>query len=42
MHQNQYFTANKDKWDTKEVTAAGKAMNNALYILQYAKRYLLG
>ena len=30
----------KDEWDTKEDT--GKSMKNTLYILQYAKRHLLG
>ena len=34
------FTVSKDEWDTKEDT--GKSMKNALYILPYAKRYLLG
>ena len=34
------FAVNKDEWDTKEDT--GKSMKNALYILQYAKRHLLG
>ena len=33
------FAVSKDKWDTKEDT--GKSMNNALYVLQYAKRHLL-
>ena len=34
------FTVSKDEWDTKEDT--GKSMNNALYILRYAKRHLSG
>ena len=34
------FAVSKDEWDTKEVT--GKSMKNALYILRYAKRHLLG
>ena len=34
------FIVSKDEWDTKEDT--GKSMKNALYILQYAKRHLLG
>ena len=34
------FAVSKDEWDTKEGT--GKSMKNALYILQYAKRHLLG
>ena len=34
------FAVSKDEWDTKEDT--GKSMKNALYILQYAKRYLSG
>ena len=34
------FAVKKDEWDTKEDT--GKSMKNALYVLQYAKRYLLG
>ena len=34
------FSVSKDEWDTKEDT--GKSMKNALYILQYAKRHLLG
>ena len=34
------FAVSKDEWDTKEDT--GKSMKNALYILQYAKRVLLG
>ena len=34
------FTFNKDELYTKEDT--GKSMKNALYVLQYAKRYLLG
>ena len=34
------FSVSKDEWDTKEDT--GKSMKNALYVLQYAKRYLLG
>ena len=34
------FPVSKDEWDTKEDT--GKSMKNALYILQYAKRHLLG
>ena len=34
------FTVSKDEWDTKE--DAGKSMKNALYVLRYAKRHLLG
>ena len=34
------FPVSKDEWDTKEDT--GKSMKNALYILRYAKRHLLG
>ena len=34
------FPVSKDEWDTKEDT--GKSMKNALYILWYAKRHLLG
>ena len=34
------FAVSKDKWDTKGDT--GKSMNNALYVLQYAKRHLSG
>ena len=34
------FAVSKDKWDTKEDT--GKSMKNALFILRYAKRHLLG
>ena len=34
------FAVSKDEWDTKEDT--GKSMKNALYILWYAKRHLLG
>ena len=34
------FPVSKDEWDTKEDT--GKSMKNALYVLQYAKRHLLG
>ena len=34
------FTVSKDEWDRKEDT--GKSMKNALYILRYAKRHLLG
>ena len=34
------FVVSKDEWDTKEDT--GKSMKNALYILRYAKRHLLG
>ena len=34
------FAVSKDEWDTKEDT--GKSMKNALYILRYAKRQLLG
>ena len=30
----------QDEWDTKEDT--GKSMKNALHVLQYAKRHLLG
>ena len=34
------FSVSKDEWDTKEDT--GKSMKNALYVLRYAKRHLLG
>ena len=34
------FDVIKDEWDTKEDT--GKSMKNALYVLRYAKRHLLG
>ena len=34
------FVVSKDEWDTKEDT--GKSMKNALYVLRYAKRHLLG
>ena len=34
------FPVSKDEWDTKEDT--GKSMKNALYILRYSKRHLLG
>ena len=34
------FPVSKDEWDTKEDT--GKAMNNALHVLRYAKRHLSG
>ena len=34
------FIVSKDEWDTKEDT--GKSMKNALHVLQYAKRHLLG
>ena len=33
------FAVSKDEWDTKD---AGKSMKNALYVLRYAKRHLLG
>ena len=34
------FAVSKDEWDTKEDT--GKSMKNALYVLWYTKRHLLG
>ena len=34
------FAVTNDEWDTKKHT--GKFMINALYVLQYAKRHLLG
>ena len=34
------FAVNKDEWDIKEDN--GKFIKNTSYILQYAKRYLLG
>ena len=34
------FAVSKDEWDTKKDT--GKSMKNALYVLRYAKRHLLG
>jgi len=39
-HRTNAFTVSKDEWNTKEGT--GKSMKNALYILWYAKRHLLG
>ena len=33
------FAVSKDEWDTKDT---GKSMKNALYILRYVKRHLLG
>ena len=37
---NQHFAISKGEWDTKENT--GKSMKNALYLLRYAKKHLLG
>jgi len=37
-HQINAFTVSKDEWNTKEDT--GKSLNNALHILQCAKRHL--
>ena len=37
---NRHFAVSKDEWYTKEDT--GKSMKNALYVLRYAKRHLLG
>ena len=34
------FVISKDEWDSKEDT--GKSMENALYVLRYVKRHLLG
>ena len=34
------FNVSKDEWNTKEDT--GKSLEYALYVLQYAKRHLLG
>ena len=34
------FPVSKDEWDTKEDT--GKSIKNALHVLRYAKRHLLG
>jgi len=34
------FTVSKDEWNTKEDT--GKSLKNALHVLWYAKRHLLG
>ena len=34
------FAVSKDEWVTKEDT--GKSIKNALYVLRYAKRHLLG
>ena len=34
------FAVRKDEWDTKEDT--GKSMKNALHVLRYAQRHLLG
>ena len=34
------FAVNKDEWNTKE--ESGKSMENALYVLRYAKRHLSG
>jgi len=39
-HNIDTFHCQQDEWDTKE--DSGKSMKNALYILQYAKRHLLG
>ena len=38
------FALCQDEWDTKGDTKedTGKSMKNALYVLQYAKRYLSG
>ena len=36
------FAVSEDEWDAKKDTGTGKSMKNALYILQYAKRHLLG
>jgi len=38
--ESTFFAASKDEWNTKEAT--GKSVKNALYILWYAKRHLLG
>jgi len=34
------FTVSKDEWNTKEDT--GESLKNALHVLRYAKRHLLG
>jgi len=39
-HQIDAFYVSKDKWNTNEDT--GKSLKNALYVLRYAKRHLLG
>ena len=39
-HKLTLFVVSKDQWDTKEDTS--KSMKNALCILWYAKRHLLG
>jgi len=38
--QPPIFTVSKDEWNTKEDT--GKSLKNALHVLWYAKRHLLG
>ena len=38
--KSTFFIVSKDEWDKKEDT--GKSMKNALYVLWYAKRHLLG
>jgi len=39
-HQINVFHVSKDEWNTKEDT--GKSLENALDVLQYAKKHLLG
>ena len=38
--QTDTFTVSKDEWNAKE--DIGKFMENALYVLQYAKMHLSG
>jgi len=40
MTKLTFFAVSKDEWNTKEDT--GNPMKNALYVLQYAIRRLLG
>ena len=39
-HQINVFTVSKDEWNTKKDT--GKSIKNAVHVLWYAKRHLLG
>ena len=38
--KSTHFAVSKDEWNTNE--DSGKSMKNTLYILRYAKKYLLG
>jgi len=38
--KSKLFTVSKGEWNTKEGTR--KSLKNALYVLRYAKRHLLG